>query len=127
VPAAGVTFIDKDRQSMASTIGLDAGDIPRSDAFCDITIRRPQHFVIEDTLLDPRYARNPVVINPPHIRFYAGYPIEATDGQRIGALCIMDRRPRHFSETDAALLRDLAQRAQNRLWALSEEGPVPMS
>jgi GAF domain-containing protein len=120
-PMAGVTLIDNDRQFLASAIGVPADDIPRVDAFCDITIRRPEHFVIEDTLLDPRYADNPVVRNPPHVRFYAGYPIETPDGHRIGSLCIMDIRPRTFTSKDATLLRDLAHRAQDRLWALSDD------
>jgi len=120
-PLAGVTFVDAERQSMASAVGMSAADIPRSEAFCDITIRRPQIFVIEDTLLDPRYSSNPVVTDLPKIRFYAGYPIEAPNGQRIGALCVMDTKPRHFANQDAALLRDLAQRAQNRLWDLSAD------
>lgn len=59
-PFAGVTFIDTDRQSMAAAIGLDARDMNRTDAFCDVTIRRTDHFVIEDAVLDPRYADNPM-------------------------------------------------------------------
>jgi hypothetical protein len=116
-----IATLAKDRQFLASAIGVPADDIPRVDAFCDITIRRPEHFVIEDTLLDPRYADNPVVRNPPHVRFYAGYPIETPDGHRIGSLCIMDIRPRTFTSKDATLLRDLAHRAQDRLWALSDD------
>lgn len=53
-------------------------------------------------------------------RFYAGCAIEAPDGQRIGALCVMDVRPRQFTEEHSGLLRQTAQSVQLRLWALSE-------
>ena len=122
---AAVTFIDSDRQFMASAVGMDAQDMNRKDAFCDITIRRPEHFVIEDALLDPRYSAKPLVAGAMSIRFYAGYPLEALNGQRVGALCIMDTSPHQFSKRDAALLRDLAQRAQTRLWDLSEDRQAP--
>ncbi len=43
-------------------------------------------------------------------------PVESPDGHRIGALCVIDREPRTFSDTDAALLRQLALRVQSVLW-----------
>jgi hypothetical protein len=116
VSMAAVTFIDDTRQWMKSARGLPPDDAPRSDAFCDITIRRAHHFVIEDTSLDPRFVGNPFATGPTAVRFYAGYPIESPDGHRIGALCIMDSQPRQFSTTDASLLRTLALRVQQIMW-----------
>lgn len=120
VPFAAVTLIDNDRQSMASAVGMDKIDLPRSEAFCDVTIRRPESLAIEDTHRDPRYAEHAVVTGDPRIRFYAGYPIESPDGHRIGALCVMDVHPRPFSTQDSALLRQIAQRIQQRLWVLGD-------
>jgi hypothetical protein len=115
---AAITLIDNERQLMASAAGTDAFEVLRDDAFCNITIRRAEHFVIEDTSLDPRYSENPAVVQNPYIRFYAGYPVESPDGHRIGALCVMDTKPRSFTKQDAVLLRELAHRAQQRLWTL---------
>ena len=123
VPFAAVALIDNDRQAMASAIGMDQLDVPRADAFCDVTIRRPESLVLEDTRSDPRFAHYPMVQSDPGIRFYAGYPIESQDGHRIGTLCVMDVTPREFTKSDSALLRQLAQGVQRRLWALSAEGP----
>jgi GAF domain-containing protein len=50
------------------------------------------------------------------VRFYAGYPLEAPDGRRVGALCIVDTSPRSFSKREAALLRGLTLRVQHELW-----------
>jgi GAF domain-containing protein len=74
------------------------------------------HSVIEDASLDTRYADYSVVAGEPGVRFYAGYPIESPDGQRVGALCIMDTEPRHVTPGNAVLLRSLAQRVQAHLW-----------
>jgi hypothetical protein len=50
------------------------------------------------------------------VRFYAGYPIESPDGQRVGLLCIMDSQPRQFTTTDAAILRSRALQVQQSVW-----------
>jgi GAF domain-containing protein len=112
---AAVTFIDHDRLFFKAVSGLDPSDAPRAAAFCDVTIRRAGLFVVPDTSADPRFEQNPAVIGPPHVRFYAGYPIEAPDGQRVGAVCVLDTKPRDFTSADASLLRDLAKIVESRL------------
>jgi hypothetical protein len=112
---AAVTFIDHDRQVFKAVSGLDPSDVPRAAAFCDFTIRRAGLFVVPDTAADVRFDENPAVIGPPHVRFYAGYPIEAPDGQRVGAMCVLDTKPREFTSADASLLRDLAKIVESRL------------
>lgn len=116
-PMSAVTFIDNDRQWIKSSIGVPTEDVDREDAFCDVTIRRSEHFVIEDTQRDARFAGHSYAVSA-NVRFYAGYPIESPDGHRVGALCIMDTKPRNFSHRDALLLRNLALEAQSVLWGL---------
>ena len=120
VPYAAVTLIDHDRQSMISAVGMERIDIPRDRAFCDVTIRRPESLAIRDPRRDARYSHNTLVLSNHRVGFYAGYPLESPDGHRIGALCVMDVKPRIFTEADSALLRQVAQGVQLRLWALSE-------
>jgi hypothetical protein len=116
VPMAAITFIDRDRQWMKSAVGFVGHVIPRSDAFCNRTIEEPRQFVIEDTLEDERFSDSALVTGAGGVRFYAGYPIEAADGHRLGALCVMDDEPRQFTAADASLLRSLALRVQDLLW-----------
>lgn len=120
--AAGsaVTLIDHDRQWMLAVDHMDDGEMARADAFCDLTIRRPEVFVVEDTLRDERFAGNPLVVGERHVRSYAGYPIESPTGHRIGALCVIDTKPRQFSATETALLRDLALQVQGVLWSMAK-------
>lgn len=113
---AAVTLIGSDTQEMRSVSGTDGLALPRSESFCDTTIRRTGHLVIEDASLDSRYADYSVVAGEPGIRFYAGYPLEAPDGQRVGALCVMDTEARRFSTEDATALRALALAVQRHLF-----------
>ncbi len=113
---AAVTFIDHDRQWVKSVAGIAVMDVLRIDTFCDITIRTSALLVVEDAREDSRFSRHSVVKSG-DVRFYAGYPIEAPNGRRVGALCVIDNQPREFSRQDGALLRDLAIQVQGELWS----------
>jgi GAF domain-containing protein len=64
--------------------------------------------IVPDTFQDKRFADNPLVINEPRIRFYAGCPLILRDGACIGTLCVIDTRPHPQEVSDVACLRDLA-------------------
>lgn len=57
---------------------------------------------------DERFADNPLVIGSPHIRFYAGAPLQLPSGSRVGTLCAIDSRPRDLDPSQIQLLKDLA-------------------
>jgi hypothetical protein len=116
VAAAAVTLVDRTTQHHKSQAGsMWLGDGPRELAFCDHTIRRAETMVVEDAAVDERFATNPSVTGGPRIRFYAGHPIEAPGGHRVGALCLVDDRPRRFSEADQAMLAEFASWAQREV------------
>ena len=58
---------------------------------------------------DPRFAGHPFVRRRPEVKAYAGVPLSGRDGLPIGALCVLDSRPRTFSDTDVSTLRGIAQ------------------
>lgn len=116
---ASLNLIDRDRQVVLATAGLGEEDSPRSEALCDVTIQRPQITVVPDTALDPVLRERSWAQGPDALRFYAGYPVESPDGYRVGALCVVDSRPRDFTDQDEALLRELALRVQGMLWETS--------
>jgi len=114
---AAVTFLDHGRQWIKSAVSVSADDMPRVDAFCNTTIARSRLFIVEDATKDARFASHPWVVGDEHVRFYAGYPLEAPEGVRVGALCVVDTKPRRFSSAEASLLRDLALQVQAVLWS----------
>jgi PAS domain S-box-containing protein len=108
VPIALVSLVDSNRQWFKSCQGLDARETPRSISFCGHAVLEDRLFIIDDTLADPRFADNPLVTDEPHIRFYAGQPIKALNGSRVGTLCVIDIKPRHLTQPQLDSLLDLA-------------------
>jgi len=103
-----VSLVDHQRQWFKSRQGLDAEETERSISFCGHAIANDSVFVVENTLDDERFADNPLVVGPPNIRFYAGCPLRGRGGYMLGTLCVIDDRPRPFSDTDRENLRMLA-------------------
>jgi GAF domain-containing protein len=112
VPISLVTLIDADRQWFKSCQGVDLRETPRDTSFCGHAILRAAPFVIPDAARDRRFADNPLVTEPPHVRFYAGIPVTSLSGHRIGTLCVIDTEPREPSEEDLDGLVDLAAWAE---------------
>jgi diguanylate cyclase (GGDEF)-like protein len=108
VPISLVSLVDSDRQWFKSAQGLDATETPRDISFCGHAILGDELFYIPNALEDERFADNPLVVEEPEIRFYAGSPLLAANGHKLGTLCLIDSRPRELNEEDKILLRDLA-------------------
>lgn len=118
VPIALVTLVDNDRQWFKSCDGLDVRETTREVSFCGHAILGDDVLVVEDARRDRRFADNPLVLGPPHIRFYTGYPLRYLDGSKLGTLCIIDNRPRQFGREDHRALKDLATLVQHELAAM---------
>lgn len=118
-PAALVTVLDTDRQWYLATSGVEKREgIGRDMAFCDHTIRHRGLMVVEDTALDSRFSANPMVTGPPGVRFYAGVPLVTEDGHAVGALCVVDVRPRTVTPYQEAMLVVLAEQVMTQ-WELA--------
>jgi len=113
-PVVALTMVDRDRQWFKAKRGLNQAETPRDESFCAHVVGDPAPLTVADTLLDPRFADNPEVVGPPHLRFYAGHPI-VLGGHCIGTLCIADTRPRHFTENDSERLARLANLARQAI------------
>ena len=111
------SVIDHDREWHKSMVGTDIDEISRSSSFCSHTIRERGAMVIPNLQLDERFEHNPFVEGEPHLRFYAGFPVESPSGERIGALCVLDSTPRQSADVDESTLRELALRIQAELRA----------
>lgn len=112
------SVLDDTKQWHLASSGTSVTEFPIEDSVCIYTIATDDGMVVPNAEDDPRFAENQLVTGPAHLRFYAGYPVEAPDGTRIGAICVFGRAPRDpaESETDLDVLRELALLAQRELW-----------
>jgi GAF domain-containing protein len=116
-PMAAITIMDHERQFLAARTGIEAEETPRAVSFCAHAILRPgEPLVVPDARRDQRFSGNPLVMFAPHIRFYAGVPLVDRQGYPLGALCIIDSKPREEPPNmfELSLLAREAERLINR-------------
>ncbi len=125
MPIALVSLVDSDRQWFKSKVGFELDETSRELAFCSHAIvDDAQPFVVEDTLLDDRFADNPLVTPVDGVRFYVGQVLLDHDGYAMGTLCAMDRRPRQLTDAQRDSLALLGKLAENELMRRSEIGLI---
>ena len=60
-PIAAVSFVDESRQWFKAALGLYVLETPRDSSFCAHAILGRSPLIVPDTLLDDRFADNPLV------------------------------------------------------------------
>ena len=109
-PISLVSLLDNDRQWFKSHHGLEISETPIEYSFCAHAIYEPDEvFVVEDVRQDERFRDNPLVTGEPFIAFYAGVPLLTKEGQPLGTLCVIDRKPRHLTESQKQSLEALSR------------------
>lgn len=71
--------------------------------------------VVPDARLDSRFSQNPYVRTDLGVRFYAGFPLQMSDGNTLGTLCLVDVKPREFDLDQLEIMSDLAHIVVNEL------------
>ena len=115
VPICIISLLDADRQWFKAECGMGARSTPIDTAICAHTILENGPLEIEDTLDDPRTADNPLCTAENGLRFYAGIPLETSEGLPIGTLCILDRKPRSLTALQRQTLAVMARQVMNQL------------
>lgn len=125
-PIALVSLVAAERQWFKSRQGLEVEETPREVAFCAHAIKEDGLLIIPDARRDPRFADNPLVLADPKIRFYAGAPLIASCGAKLGTLCVIDRSPRQLDDRQKQMLRDLGDIVMDQieLRRLASSDPV---
>ena len=115
-PVAMVSLVDTSREWFKARVGFESSEIPRTVAFsAHAILNGPEPFVVPDASRDPRFAANPLVTTDPQMCFYAGVPIVTPRGKAIGALCVMDRKPRNLGPDQTTALMVLSRQVEAQL------------
>ncbi len=114
-PVSLVSLADSHRLFFKAAHGLEAREVPYGDAFCAHAVRQRDILEIPDTREDTRFARHPLVLEAPKVRFYAGMPLVTADDFGLGTLCVIDFQPRRLQAQQAEILRLLAAQVMAQL------------
>ena len=107
-PIALISIVDKEKQWFKSHIGIESEEMERELAFCSHAILDNKILYVPDSSKDPRFADNPIVNNPPYVKFYAGFPLDLGNQTNIGSLCVIDHKPNTLNEKQIKCLEMLA-------------------
>ncbi|WP_267358842.1 MULTISPECIES: GAF domain-containing protein [unclassified Methylobacterium] len=116
-PVALVSLVTGDRQWFKAKAGFAPCETSLDKSVCAHVLGAPDLLVIPDLTLDSRTRENPLVTGEPYLRFYAGAPLQAAGGERLGSLCVIDLAPRleGLTEPQAGALRALAGQVMTQM------------
>jgi diguanylate cyclase (GGDEF)-like protein/PAS domain S-box-containing protein/putative nucleotidyltransferase with HDIG domain len=114
-PICIISFVDEHRTWFKAHFGIDKTEAPRDITFCDHTMRVPDIFIVPDAARDPRFAENPFVVGEPYVRFYAGVPLITQCGHVLGALSVIDTKPRECTAEQIETLTMLGRVVMTQL------------
>jgi two-component sensor histidine kinase len=114
-PVSLISLVDADRQWFKAAVGMDVRETPIESSMCAHTILQSDVLEVPDTLGDPRFADNPLVVGDPGLRFYAGAVLESDDGLPLGTICVLDYKPRELTPEQRKLLTVMARQVTARL------------
>ena len=111
-PVSLVSLVDRDRQFFKSSIGLprpwaSRRETPLSHSFCQHAVRSGEPLVVDDARDHPLLRDNPAILDLGVVA-YLGTPLVTSDGQALGAFCVIDSAPRRWTAEQLELVKDLA-------------------
>jgi len=114
-PIALISLVDGHRQWFKAVKGLSLNETPLESSICSHAILEKEFVEIRDTHADPRMDGNPLCVDDPGLRFYAGAVLSGSESLPLGTLCVLDYEPRTLTNTQRKTLRILAAQVMARL------------
>ena len=114
VPMAGISLVDAGRVWFKSRIGINAEQVARDAGLCQSAMLSDGVYHVRDAAQDER-ALGRSFVAAQGIRFYAAAPLRSRDGFNLGAVWVLDQKPRDLAPGEAEMLLGLAALAMNQM------------
>lgn len=111
-PVALVSLVDADRQFFKSQCGLpepwaSQRETPMAYSFCQHVVESCEPLLVEDARLHP-VLKDSLGTLELGVVAYAGVPLALDEGHVLGTVCVIDSRPRCWTDADVYILREIA-------------------
>ena len=111
-PVCLVSLVDDRRQFFKSMVGLtgpvaEKRETPLTHSFCQHVITSGAPLMVDDARANPLVCDN-LAVRDLGVAAYLGVPIHSPEGFIVGSFCLIDSRPRSWSERDRELLTEFA-------------------
>ncbi|WP_309385757.1 GAF domain-containing sensor histidine kinase [Cerasicoccus frondis] len=112
VPVSLVSLVSTDHQHFVACQGLPEqvtkeARTPLSHSFCQYVVGEGRPLIVNDAREDPRLCDNGAVADLGVIA-YLGVPIRTSRFNVLGSFCVIDTKPRNWSQEDIQEIADLA-------------------
>lgn len=110
MPIAVISLVDEDHVLFKANYGMAGPNrVERGQSLCSVAVLHNETSVYQDLQNEPCRLVEPMLVDQLHMRFYAGHPLQTSDHQNIGILCVIGRESQLFSIDDQLRLRSLAE------------------
>lgn len=114
-PISLINLLDTTTQWSVSSYGIDLRQMPREDSVCQYVVFSDEPVEVKDLSTDARFSDKDYVAKDPNLRYYFGVPLKSSDGFTLGAVCVLDDKPRELSPEKVELLQIIAQEAMSQI------------
>lgn len=115
-PISTITLLDSSRQWFKAKVGVEPREGDRETSFCGhVIVSDTELMEVEDATQDDRFFDNPLVIDEPRIRFYAGVPLTCSNGCKLGTLCVIDNKPKNLTLQQSFALKVLGKQVMQNI------------
>ncbi len=118
-PTALMSLVDDKRQFFKSAVGLGEPWMSRREtalthSFCQHVVTSGEPLRVTNALEDP-LVRDNLAIPDLGVIAYLGVPIMTAEGHTLGSFCVIDSKPRAWTDEEETILRDLTKSLQTEL------------
>lgn len=114
-PISLISLVDDSRQWFKAEVGLGVQETDLDRSVCAHAILEDAFLEVPDTRIDDRTRNNPLNLETPHMRFYAGAQLIAPNGLPLGTLCVLDTKPRTLTDLQRQALKVLSRQVMKQL------------